>query len=103
MTKVSVIWQENLTAQEAVTLAFGENRTNVIMADLERNNEFLTVSWVNPKLDDHSEIGGVGSLNWHIPDLTVLVIFYEDEATTQAEVDQAMQWMLDNEPWARLS
>ena len=97
MRKTWINWFDEMTAQQAVRFAFGDNIADSVLTDLAQDNMFLTVSWINPVLDDSSEIGGVGSLDWHIPDQTTLVINYEDATTTEVKQDQAMQWLLDNE------
>ncbi len=97
MKKAFVAWHEHLTAHDAIALAFGDRLANSVATDLMQDHQYLIVSWTNPVLDDHSEIGGVGSLEWSIPDQTVLTIFYEGEATPQNKIDEAIQWLLENE------
>lgn len=86
-----------LTALEAVARALGQEKAKQITSDLLSNNPDLTVSWNNLKTGEQSEIGGVGSLDWKIPDNSVLSVVYENEATSQEQIDESIEWMLASE------
>lgn len=58
LRRVRVAWFEGMTAHEAVRQALGNDVTQTIAAALAQNDPYLTVSWVNTVLDEHSEIGG---------------------------------------------
>ena len=93
----SVLWHPTLTAQESLQHALNPILAQQIVEDLKTDNRELTVAWNSLESDDHSDIGGVASLDWEIPDNSVLSITYENDATTQQAVDDCIQWMLANE------
>lgn len=50
------------------------------------------VSWWNKETDEICEIGRVGRLDWASADQTVLTVNYENEATTQQQIDESVDW-----------
>jgi len=97
LEKCVVEWQPDLTALQVLEKALGETLTNEVERGLKSNSREIIVSWYNESTGDVSEIGGVGTLEWHIPDDTVLTISYENEATTQQQVDESIKWTLEQE------
>ncbi len=95
--KAILDWYPQLTAEEAVHKAFGSDVAQEAVADLVQNRPEIFVSWDNPTTEEHSEVGGVGSLDWHIPDTSNLTIIYEDQDTTNQQIDESSDWMLENE------
>lgn len=95
--KADVQWNEALTASDAIGEAFTKHTANTIAAELDKNYEELTVSWSNSKSEQHSEIGGMGNLEWLVQDGSVIVIMYQDQDTTEEQVDESYGWMLENE------
>ncbi len=88
-------WRPALTAFEALQLALGPALAREIEKDLLSNSREVMVPWWNKDTDDHSEIGGVGSLDWTIADGTVVTVNYENQATTQQQIDEAIEWTLE--------
>ena len=83
-----------LTAYEAVALAIGAPFAAMVENDLAKNNKEIIVAWSDTDTGEHSEVGGVGSLKWPIAANGVLAISYENERTTQAQIDESSEWML---------
>jgi hypothetical protein len=83
-----------LTAYEAVALAVGEAYAAQVESDLANNSEEIIVGWSDTDTGEHSEVGGVGSLMWPIAPNGVLTISYENEHTTQDQIDESSEWML---------
>lgn len=92
-----VDWRHGLTGQEAVKAAMGETTYNQIVQDLKMNNKDLIVSWSNPATQEHSPIGGLGSLDWPIPNSSTLAIVYENENVSEADINASTEWMLAQE------
>jgi hypothetical protein len=95
--KAVIDWHSELTAEAAVRQAFGESVANQAVHDLDINSGEIGIAWHIPDTDEHSEIGGVGSLDWDIPDISYLTIVYEDEHTTNQQIDESSEWMIANE------
>src|SRR5574341_35289 len=90
-----VSWQKGLTAFEAIQEALSVDIAQQIAADLVRHdNHELTVSWASFRHDDHSEVGGVSSLDWEVEDESILAITYEDKSTSDQLLDESSEWML---------
>ncbi len=90
-------WQPGLTAFQAVEQALGSAVAQQVEADLAANSDEIIVSWWNKESDDHSEIGGVGRLDWAVPDKTVITVSYHNDATTQEQIDESIRWTLAQE------
>ena len=90
----AIAWKPGLTALLATQQTLTAEIADQITDDLHDNNQEIMVSWYNVITEEHSEIGGVGSLDWEIPDGSVLTIVYEDETTTQHQIDESSAWML---------
>ena len=90
-------WSQGLTARKAIEQALGEAVADQIVDDLAKDNKQLTVSWTNKATGEHSEVGGVGSLDWEIPDNSIVTAVYENQTTTQEKMNEAIEWMLKNE------
>jgi hypothetical protein len=88
----------NMTVLEAIRRILGEELTTAINNDLHSNNSEVTVSWNNLTTGKHSNIGGVGSLNWAINDNIIVTIVYDNEATSPEQEDKMITWMLNNQP-----
>jgi hypothetical protein len=95
--KAALEWYPHLTAEEAVREAFGNELAQQAVADLQQNRPEILVAWDNPTTEEHSEVGGVGSHDWQIPDTSNLTIIYEDQDTTNQQIDESSDWMLENE------
>ena len=89
-----VHWDRNLSAQDALKSVFSSALANEIILDLEQNNPEIIVSWHDADINEHSEIGGVGDLNWHIPDGSTVTIVYENQQTSEAQIDRSSDWMI---------
>jgi hypothetical protein len=90
-----VPWRNGVTAFEVLKEALTARIARQIEEDLVHlNDPDLTVSWNSLVDDSHSEIGGVGSLDWEIEANSILVVTYEDESTTDQQLDEALEWML---------
>lgn len=94
--KADVQWYEGMEAVDALNRALGSRVVEDIVADLAKNCAYLTVSWNSGETDDHSAIGGVGSLDWVIDDGSTLTVIYEDENTEEHQVDESSDWLLRN-------
>ncbi len=92
-----VDWRDGLTAFQALEHAFGAAIAEEIDSDLKADSKELIVSWMNKRTEDVSEIGGIGTLDWSIPNDTVLTVSYEGEATTQQQIDESIEWTLRQE------
>ena len=101
LTRFLTAWYRGMTAQEALQNVLDARLVRQIVDDLASNKPEITVSWINEVTQEHSEIGGVGSLDWEIPDRSIVVVTYEDQTTTEEAVDTAITWMLEDEerPW----
>jgi hypothetical protein len=97
LQSATIEWRSGLTAAEVVVQGFGESDAQQIARDLQSNNPEIMVSWYNLITDEGSGIGGVGSLDWEIQDRTILAINYEDEMTTDKQVERCADWMLESE------
>ncbi len=93
----SVIGDRQLTAYQVIEKALGQSLANEIGEDLRNNSRELIVSWYNKRTNDISEIGGVGTLDWLVRDDTVFSISYENESTTQQQIEESIQWTLKQE------
>jgi hypothetical protein len=96
MKKSVVEWQDDLKANSAIAQGLGEVLARIIEDDLKINNPEITVSWNSLVSDYHSDVGGVGDLDWIIEDQSALAIAYEDENTTDEQLDKSSDWMLEN-------
>jgi hypothetical protein len=97
MQSATIEWRAGLTAAEAVVQGFGESGAQQIAHDLQVNNLEIMVAWYNLITDEGSGIGGVVELDWEIQDQTILAINYEDEMTTDKQVERCAEWMLESE------
>jgi len=94
-------WFPGMRADEVVKKSFPISVAERIIDDLNKNNQQITVSWLNDILDQRSEVGGVESFDWQIPDKSILIIIYQDDTTSKDSVEQAISWMMEDEdiPW----
>jgi hypothetical protein len=97
LTKFDVRWRPGLVAREAVESTLGETRARLIVADLSTGNKDLMIAWNNLVSGEHSNIGGIDSLEWQVPDLSIISIVYEDESVSSDKSEAAIQWMLNQE------
>lgn len=95
-----VEWHQGLTAEGTIQAALGLEQAQKITDDLERNDPEIMVSYSNDVTDERSDYGGVGTVDWEIDDRTVLVVTYENSNTTAAAIDEAIEWMLEDEKLA---
>ena len=96
MEAFTVAWRRGLSASEAVRQALEKDIADGVIHDLNNNSPEVGVAWHDEKIEKHSEVGGVGDLDWEIPDKSVLIIVYENESTTQQQVDLSSDWMTEN-------
>jgi hypothetical protein len=87
-------WQPNLTAKQALEMTLGQSSTAEIEKELKNNSHELIVSWYNKRSNEISEIGGLGEINWIVPDDTVITVSYENENTTEQQINESVEWML---------
>ncbi|HEY9711228.1 MAG TPA: hypothetical protein V6D48_23670 [Oculatellaceae cyanobacterium] len=97
LTKFDVRWRPGLVAREAVESTLGGTRASQIVADLSTGNKELIIAWNNLVSGEHSNIGGVNSLEWQISDHSIISIVYEDENVNSDKSEAAIQWMLNQE------
>src|SRR6185436_14668317 len=79
LAKFELSWEPGLVARAALESALGEVQAKLIVGDLSTSNKELIVAWNNPLSGEHSNIGGVDSLEWPISDHSIISIVYEDE------------------------
>ena len=97
LAKYSVEWHPGFSARQVLEMSLGDILANEIEKDLKNNSHEIVVSWYNKRSGDVSEIGGVGTLDWSIPEDTVLTVSYENESTTQNQIDESIEWTLKQE------
>lgn len=90
----TIAWENTLTAQKALETALGVQELDRINDDLEQDNRNLVISWSNLHTGETSDIGGVYSLDWPIPDNSIVAVVYEDASTTDEQMDTSNEWML---------
>lgn len=74
MNAYLVPWRNGISAKQVVSDALKEDVSGKVIHDLYSDNPEIIVSWHDEKIEQHSEIGGVGDLDWEIPDKSVLTI-----------------------------
>ena len=94
LEKHNIEWKPNLIAKQALEITLGPNLADDIERDLRNNSRELIVSWYNKRSKEISEIGGVGTVNWVVPDDTVITVSYENQSTTQEQIDESIEWTL---------
>jgi hypothetical protein len=67
----------------------------MIEQDLSDNNHELIVSCWHKPSGNVSEIGGVGTTLWKVKNGSVISISYENENTTQAQIDESIELRLN--------
>ena len=87
-------WERDLTAFTALERALGQLVSESIDRDLKNRSREIMVSWYVKDTDDISEIGGTGTLDWNLWDSTILTVNYENESTTQEQIEEATNWTL---------
>jgi len=90
-------WERDLTAFSALERTLGRLLAESIERDLKNNSQEVMVSWYNKDTDDICEIGGVGSLDWYLEDSTLLTVNYENESTSQEQIEEAIHWTLEQD------
>jgi hypothetical protein len=89
-----VEWKLNITAKEVIESCLGETQTQTIESELKDNSQEIMVSWWHKPSGKTSEIGGVGITRWEIDDDSVITINYENQNTTQPQIDESLEWTL---------
>lgn len=97
LRKSKIDWQEGITARLALERALGQKVADQVARDLREDNRDLIVSYTNLMTDDHSEIGGMASLDWEVPLSSVLVVSYDDEHTSEEQISASSNWMMQNQ------
>lgn len=93
----SVTWSTDLTAQEAVSIGLDDTKVQKVITLLSVNSPSVIVAWHNSQTQEHSEVGGVGRLDWQIEDNSTLTITLQDETTTDKQLDASSEWLLEND------
>ncbi len=88
-------WERDLTAFHALERTLGRLVAETIDKDLKNDNHELMVSWYNKDTGDICEIGGVGRLDWYVQDSMLLTVNYENESTSQQQIEEADNWTLE--------
>lgn len=96
MRSYTVAWRPKLTAYDAIRLALNMTKALEVARDLESNDPDILIAWHDEELATHSEVGGVANLDWDIPDKSVLTIVYENQNSTQQQIDASSDWMIQN-------
>ena len=96
LQKFIVEWSDGLEADPVLEIALGKDLAEKIKVDLASNNQEIIVSWNNLDTGEHSEMGGIGTLSWVISNNSILTIVYEDQNTTEDQVNKSNEWMLEN-------
>ena len=89
-----VEWISGKTALSFLQEALGEDSSKEIDNDLRKKSSELIVSWYDKDSKEICEIGGTGSLNWIMPDNYVLSVCYENEFTTEEQIEESIKWTL---------
>jgi hypothetical protein len=97
LKRISIPWTPELTAAQAIATALGAHVARTMERDLIQPRSTLTVAWMHTPTGEHRGIGGVSALDWDVPDQSVLIITYQDATTTEAEEQQAIAWMLEDD------
>lgn len=95
--RYEVEWQQGMTIEDAISKAISKSNAERIITDLKNHSDEIIVSWVDARTLDHSEIGGVGRLKMPTTPNFVVSIVYENQATTEAQIDASTDWMLKND------
>ena len=90
-------WAPDMTARQILQSHLGSDLVNGIDQDLKENNQELKVSWYNNYSGDISEIGGIGNIDWIVPDGMVITVSYENEHTTRQQIDDSIAWTMKQE------
>ncbi len=90
-------WERDLTALNALERTLGQLLAENIDKDLKKRSREIIVSWYVKDTDDISEIGGIGSLDWNMEDSTILTVSYENESTTQEQIEESINWTLEQQ------
>ena len=89
-------WNLNLQAQEAVEMVLGQEKADQVQRDLIKGNHQLTISWTNRNTEEHSDVGGVGRLDWPIADGSILAILYMSDSSSPDVMEQISEWMAES-------
>ena len=90
-------WEPNQFASNLIQQVLGEKTVKEIEKDFSKNNPDIIVSWFHKDTKDVSEIGGVGSLRWIVQDNTIITIAYENENTTEQQIEEVINWTLNQD------
>lgn len=91
-----ITWKSGLNAFDVVVSAFGMDFAKQLANDLIDLTIQVTVSFVEIPTGQTSDVTGVASLDWELLDPTIIVINYEDNNTTDSQIDESIQWLLNN-------
>jgi len=94
LAKYLVEWKPNMTAKEVIETCLGEAQAQTIENDLKDNKQEIMVSWWHKPSGKISEIGGLGTTLSEIEDDSIVTINYENQNTTQTQIDESIQWVL---------
>lgn len=93
LAKHQVLGHRGITARQALYLALDRAIADQIVQDLSRNSQEIVVSWSSLSTYEHSDVGGVDSLDWEIPDNSIISIVYEGNETSKEALDASIEWM----------
>jgi hypothetical protein len=94
LIKFSAEWEPNMTVKEVIKKCLGESKAQTIEEALSNNDHEIIVSWWHKLSGAISEIGGIGTTLSPISNDSVLTITYENANTTQAQIDESIEWSL---------
>lgn len=89
----TINWKPRMTAKHAIQDALGEKIADSLEHDLMVNNKDLIIGWYNTDTEEHSNVGGIGNLDWELPDNSHLTVCYEDKDTTESQRDESFEWL----------
>ncbi|MBC7815083.1 MAG: hypothetical protein H7175_28255 [Burkholderiales bacterium] len=97
LAKYVIAWREGMTAFEAIQKTLGNDMAKRVSHDLAIDNRDLVVSWYNKDTDETSDYGGVGSLDWEVPNNSAITVSYDHNTTiSQTQEDEYMTWWEQN-------
>lgn len=94
--KFVIEFESIITALDILGRGLGELEAKNISNDLQDDNRSLTISWYNAETDAISEIGGVGRLDWVVPNNTILTVTYEGDQITDQRSSEFENWSIEN-------
>ena len=94
LSRHEINWIAEQTALFYLQKALGETLAEEVDNDLRNNSSEIIVGWYDKISGDICDMGGTGSLDWITLDSYVLTISYENELTTEQQIDESIEWTL---------